>query len=112
TGAAATQPFDANGPAPNDVTAAVFLLMRTQDIGSEVFTCPSSNEERWDFGGGNNTALNWSNWDGRAGIKKYLSYSFANPYVDDAAKALGFRWAVVYDGKESMSAEYAIASDK
>src|SRR2546421_10526159 len=31
TGAAATQPYDPGGPAPNDVTAAVFLLLRTQD---------------------------------------------------------------------------------
>src|SRR5205814_4813463 len=50
TGAPATQPFASNGPQPNDVTAAIFLLLRTQEIGPEVFTCPSSNAERWAFG--------------------------------------------------------------
>ena len=33
-------------PTNNDVTAALFLLLRTQDITSEVFTCPSSNAEK------------------------------------------------------------------
>src|SRR4051812_42464565 len=30
TGAPATKPFDANGTQPNDVSAAIFLLIRTQ----------------------------------------------------------------------------------
>src|SRR5204862_3419934 len=47
TGAPATQPFASDGPAPNDVTAAIFLLLRTQEIGSEVFTCPSADAEKW-----------------------------------------------------------------
>ena len=55
-------------PKPNDVTAAMFLLLRTQDITPEVFTCPSSNAEKWDFGGGANTALNWSNWNSTTGV--------------------------------------------
>src|SRR4051794_4547607 len=58
TGAEAPNPFKEGGPAPNDVTAALFLLLRTQDITPEVFTCPTSNAEKWDFGGGGNTALN------------------------------------------------------
>src|SRR5439155_21832178 len=62
TGPWAANPFTEFGPAPNDVTAAFFLLLRTQDIGSEVFVCPQSNADKWDFGGGTNTALNWSNW--------------------------------------------------
>src|SRR6476661_3606181 len=75
-----SDPFLNNsGVSNNDITASLFLLMRSQDIGSEVFTCPSSNAEKWDFGGGANTALNWSNFNGREDIKKYLSYSFANP---------------------------------
>src|SRR3954470_8796424 len=54
TGAPATQPTDPNGPADNDVTAALFMLLRTQDITSEVFMCPSSNAEKDDYGGGTN----------------------------------------------------------
>src|SRR5205809_6547016 len=39
TGASAATPFADDGPAPNDVSAAMFLLMRTQEITAEVFTC-------------------------------------------------------------------------
>ena len=105
TGAPSTQPFASDGPAPNDVTAAIFLLLRTQEIGSEVFTCPSSNAERWDFGGGSNTALNWSNWEGHAGVKLHLSYSLANPYPDDAAVKKGYKLTT------AITAEFAVASD-
>src|SRR4030095_7870607 len=45
-------PFDTKNspvvPKPNDVTAALFLLLRTQDITSEVFVCPSSGSNKWD----------------------------------------------------------------
>jgi prepilin-type N-terminal cleavage/methylation domain-containing protein/prepilin-type processing-associated H-X9-DG protein len=64
-------------PAPNDVSAALFILLRTQDITPEVFVCPSSNAEKWDFGGGSNTAMNWSNW---TDVNRNLSYSYHNPY--------------------------------
>ena len=42
---AATQsdPFQTGGPTANDVSACLFLLMRTEEITAEVFTCPSSN---------------------------------------------------------------------
>jgi len=89
----------------NDVTASLFLLMRTQEITSEVFTCPSSNAEKWDFGGGSNTALNWSNWNGTAGVVKNLSYSYQNPFPDSNAVSSGFKL------NSSVSAEFAVASD-
>jgi prepilin-type N-terminal cleavage/methylation domain-containing protein/prepilin-type processing-associated H-X9-DG protein len=91
--------------ANNDVSAALFLLMRTQDITSEVFTCPSSNQEKWDFGGGSNTALNWDNWSSLTGIAKNLSYSYENPYPDQNAISSGFKL------NNSISAEFAVASD-
>src|SRR5204863_5349478 len=105
TGAPATQPFASNGPQPNDVTAAIFLLLRTQEIGSEVFTCPSSNAERWDFGGGSNTALNWSNREGHAGVKLHRNYSYSNTYPDDAAVKTGYQLTT------AITAEFAVASD-
>jgi hypothetical protein len=37
------EPFAADGPKVNDVTAALFLLIRTQDISVYTFICPSSN---------------------------------------------------------------------
>src|SRR5438445_2686852 len=38
----------------NNVTAGLFLLIRTQDITPEVFICPSSSAVRDNFGGGSN----------------------------------------------------------
>jgi prepilin-type N-terminal cleavage/methylation domain-containing protein/prepilin-type processing-associated H-X9-DG protein len=88
-----------------DVTAGLFLLLRTQDITSEVFTCPSSNAEKWDFGGGVNTALNWSNWNDTTGITKNLSYSYQDPYPNNNAVASGWKL------NTSISADYAVAAD-
>jgi prepilin-type processing-associated H-X9-DG protein len=105
TGAPSAQPFPDNGPLPNDVTAALYLLLTTQDIIPEVFVCPSTNADRWDFGGGANTAANWSNWNGLDGIRRNLSYSLQNPYPDDAAVEAGFKW------NSGVGAEFAIASD-
>src|SRR5207253_7020470 len=93
----------------NDVSAALQQLLRTQEITSEVFTCPTTqpsvNAEKWDFGGGANTALNWSNWNGTTGVQRNLSYSFQNPYASTNAITSGFRWNVV------IGSDFAIASD-
>jgi prepilin-type N-terminal cleavage/methylation domain-containing protein/prepilin-type processing-associated H-X9-DG protein len=105
TGSTGSDPFLPNGPVNNDVTAALYLLLRTQDITAEVFTCPSSNAEKWDFGGGSNTALNWSNWNGVAGVQRNLSYSYANPYPDATAVSAGFKM------NNSLGAEFAVAAD-
>jgi len=101
-----SDPFlNGSGLANNDVSAAFFLLMRTQDITPEVFTCPSSNAEKWDFGGGANTALNWANWNSAAGVLKNDSYSYQNPYPDQNSVSSGFKL------NTSISAEFAVASD-
>jgi hypothetical protein len=103
TGAPATRPFDSNGPQPNDVSAALFLLIRTQEITSEVFVCPSTDQERDNYGGGSNSALNRSNF---TNVKKNLGYSFANPYPDTAAANKGYKLT------NELSAEFAVAADK
>jgi prepilin-type N-terminal cleavage/methylation domain-containing protein len=86
----------------NNVPAALFLLIRTQDIGSEVFTCPSSNAEKDNFGGGTNTALNRANF---TDIGKNLSYSYANPYPSTTAISAGYKM------NNSLSPEFAVAAD-
>jgi prepilin-type processing-associated H-X9-DG protein len=114
TGAATTQPFSEEGLAPNDVTAAIYLLLATQDITGDSFVCPSSSAEKWDFGGGSNTSSNWSNWNGIDEFRKHVSYSYQNPYPDDAAVASGFKldanvgadfavFADINPGKDAMS---------
>jgi prepilin-type processing-associated H-X9-DG protein len=100
TGVAATQPFKDDGPAENDVTAALFLLLRTQDITAEVFTCPT-------------TAMEWDHYEGLSpqqrsnftDCKRNLGYSYQNPYADESAIEAGFKL------NNSSGAEFAVAAD-
>jgi prepilin-type N-terminal cleavage/methylation domain-containing protein/prepilin-type processing-associated H-X9-DG protein len=107
TGATASDPFvSGTTVSVNDVSAAIFLLLRAGDITSEVFTCPSSNAQKWDYGGGTNTAQNWCNWNGgTSGLLINESYSYENPYPSSGAISNGFKL------NTSISAEYAVASD-
>jgi prepilin-type processing-associated H-X9-DG protein len=105
TGAEASNPFGEGGPKPNDVTAALFLLLRTQDITSEVFTCPSSNADR-DLYGDAKSADKRSNF---TDIRKNLSYSYQNPYPDARLAELLEPWTGT--GRREPSADWAIAAD-
>jgi len=91
-------------PDPNDVTASFFLLMRNEQLTSQVFICPSTKLDAWDFGGGANSAQNWTNWNGTEGIAKHLSYSYENPFASNTAIAAG--WQL-----KNPDATYAVASD-
>lgn len=86
----------------NNLTASVFLLLKTQDISAEVFTCPSSNSEKDNFGGGTNTALNRSNF---TDVQKNLAYSYANPFPTSTAISAGYKL------NNSLSPEFAVAAD-
>jgi len=106
-GAAARDPFGDKGlpgkVGDNDVTAAIFLLIRTQDITPEVFVCPSSNAERDVYGKATGVSAqsktSFTDW------RKNLSYSFANPYPDEAAIKNGYKL------NSTTGAEFAIAAD-
>jgi prepilin-type N-terminal cleavage/methylation domain-containing protein len=86
----------------NNVMASLFLLLRTQDIGSEVFTCPSSNATKDDFGGGSNTAQNRANF---TNVTSNLSYSYANPFPTSTALGSGYKL------NNSLSPDFAVAAD-
>lgn len=106
---AVTDPFSTTtSVAKNDVTAALWLLVRTEDIGTEVFTCPSSNAEKATFSGGTN-AQYFNNFSATTGdlitIMKNLSYSYADPYPSAAAISNGYKVT------SSMSPEFAVAAD-
>jgi prepilin-type processing-associated H-X9-DG protein len=104
TGAAATQPFtDANAPAENDVTAGLFLLLRTQDINARTFICPASPATPDTFGG--LTPLQRSNF---TDVKKNLSYSYQNPYASDSMVPNSASF-MKYLG--AIGAEFAVAAD-
>ena len=92
-------------PKPNDVTAAMFLLLRTQDITPAVFICPSTGQSPMSFGPKKHSALNWTNWPGNKGIADHLSYSYQNPYPTKDAIAAGWKL------NNAISAEFAIAAD-
>lgn len=91
----------------NDVTSGLFLLLRTQDITTDVFICPSSSGERFDIASGKNIQAytNWNSADGENGINKALSYSYQNPYANQSALQRGFTF------KDSMGADFAVMAD-
>ena len=88
-----------NRPNNNDVTAALFLLLRTQDVGSEVFTCPSANQEKDNLG--NKSAQNSTNFTGEGN----LSFSVAMPYPDTTATGRGYKW------NANQNPEFAVMAD-
>ena len=94
-------PFGARGPGPNDVSAAIFLLLRAEDIVSAVFICPASAARADDFGGNRHTALDQSNFPSA----DCLSYSYADPYPTKPAVERGYKLV------EGMPPEFAMAAD-
>jgi hypothetical protein len=99
TGVHAVDPFGTGGPAPNDVTAGLFLILRDSSLDPGVFICPSSAQTPWDFGGG--AAGQCSNFPN----KEHLSYGYTNPYPSAEARTLGFKinW--------TLPADFPIAAD-
>jgi hypothetical protein len=100
-----TDPAAKVRPALHDVTAASFLLLRTQDITAGVFTCPSAQRRPFDFGGGTHTAQDWTNWPGNAGLLAHLSYSMQNPYVGPSVIKKGFKWSPMMDANFVLAAD-------
>jgi prepilin-type N-terminal cleavage/methylation domain-containing protein len=104
-GASDVDPFS-GAASVNDVTRAIFLIIRTQDITPEVFGCPSANAEKDNYGGNGAPAA------GAGPLKKLsfskkenLNYSFANPYPSQAAADAGYKW------NNSLSSEFCLAGD-
>lgn len=96
----------------NNVPAAMFLLVRTQGITTEVFTCPSSSAEKDLFkrNGTIRTVDACGNFAGNgtlngSSVTRSLSYGYANPYVSSTAMSRGFR--MVLGGNP----EFAIMAD-
>ncbi|CAN5414129.1 hypothetical protein BH09PLA1_BH09PLA1_22010 [soil metagenome] len=91
-------------PRPNDVTAALYLALSTQEIGAEAFVCPATHQSPWDFER-DYVALDWTNWKGRAGVREHLSYSYQNPYPGKEGKAKGFGFL------NNLDTEFVLAAD-
>jgi len=97
----------AGGTDMNDVTSALFLLLRTQDITTDVFICPSSNADRFYVQTGKSIQeyTNWNTSGAENGINKALSYSYQNPYASSTAVQNGFSF------NDSMGADFALMAD-
>jgi prepilin-type N-terminal cleavage/methylation domain-containing protein len=105
TGPAEDDPFR-NGSAvqANDVTAALWLLVRNADLNPEVFTCPSSNQEKDPMIEGTVSVPSTSR--GNFSAQENLSYSYANPYPNTQAIGFGYK---LHSG---VVADLAIAADR
>jgi type II secretory pathway pseudopilin PulG len=99
---AAANPFGAG--ISNDVTAALFLLVRTQNISPGSFVCPSTDDVPDDFGGNTAGAAIRSNF---TDFKTNLSYSYANPYPTSQGDRLGYKFKM-----KSLDPNFVIAADQ
>lgn len=104
-----TDPFSSSdcqvamgGNTINNVPQSLFLLLRTEEVTSAVFVCPSAPQTQDTFGGGVNTALNQINF---TNIAQNLSYSYACNYPDTTALGEGFRMM------GGMEPSFAVAAD-
>jgi prepilin-type N-terminal cleavage/methylation domain-containing protein/prepilin-type processing-associated H-X9-DG protein len=89
----------------NNIPAAMFLLIRTQDLTTEVFTCPSGSAEKDLMA--NSAATQRANFTGTGtSVTKNVSYSFVNVYPTTAATGLGYKTFIT-----AFSSDFAIASD-
>jgi prepilin-type processing-associated H-X9-DG protein len=104
TGADSRNPFRSGTTVPvNCVPSAAFLLMRTEDINAGVFICASTQGIPDTFGGMGASAIQRSNF---SSLSQNLSYSFANPYPDNAAAAGGYKLS------NNLDPGFATAADK
>jgi hypothetical protein len=90
-------------PEANDVTAAFYLLLRTQDIWAGVFNCPSTQTTPLEAPDDDFTAF--TNWPGNEALAAHLSYSYQNPYPSAQAVGVGFKF------NNSLTAEAPLAAD-
>jgi prepilin-type N-terminal cleavage/methylation domain-containing protein/prepilin-type processing-associated H-X9-DG protein len=101
-----SNPFTAN---ENNVTSSFFLVMKTQDLTSEVFVCPSSSAERATFSaagiGGATGVQNYSNFRDVSPIADVLSYSYIVPFPSLTARNAGFKLNF------TLSSDFAISAD-
>jgi prepilin-type N-terminal cleavage/methylation domain-containing protein/prepilin-type processing-associated H-X9-DG protein len=105
--ATVSDPF-ASGQA-NCVTSSFFLVLKTQDLTSEVFVCPSSSAERasFNFNGANGQAgaQNVWNFTNMGDPSSVISYSYEVPFPTSNARNAGFKLNF------TLSSDFAIAAD-
>jgi prepilin-type N-terminal cleavage/methylation domain-containing protein/prepilin-type processing-associated H-X9-DG protein len=110
TGNNKSTPFS-TGASPvgtNNIGSALFLLLRTEDITSAVFVCPSSNAEpdSYQMGATKGNVQFQSTFSGaNKSINRNCSYSVENMYATKNAINDGFRWT------NTLKADFAMMAD-
>jgi prepilin-type N-terminal cleavage/methylation domain-containing protein/prepilin-type processing-associated H-X9-DG protein len=101
TGITASDPFQAGGVQANDLTAPIFLLIKSQHVQPEVLICPYSDATTY--------VPDDANVIGRCNFtneKVNLAYSFANPYPAASVETAGYRLTT------RLTADFAVAADR
>ena len=101
SGYAATQPFAPDGPAPNNIPAAMFLLIRSEELPAFRFICPATLAQPDSFGGA--SPAERSNF---SDVKLNLTYGMHNPYASDSTLAAGFKW-----GPQWLAGNFPLLAD-
>jgi prepilin-type N-terminal cleavage/methylation domain-containing protein len=100
TGVNANDSFQAGGPAANDLSAPLFLLMKVEKLPPAMFICPYNDDTEYAADSANLTGRsNFTNY------KKNLAYSFANPYPTATLADAGYRLS------NKLTADFALAAD-
>ena len=105
TGANQPNSFANPGAGPvgaNNVCASFYLILKTQEITADVFTCPSTQAERA-YGPGQSTGVQDSS--NFPSIPQNLSYSYACPFPSTLAVNGGWKW------NNSLGSDYPLAAD-
>jgi prepilin-type processing-associated H-X9-DG protein len=93
--------FCAAGPAPDDITAAMFLLILNEEITPEVFTCPTARA----IAATQPSQIADPKTDCNFSGPGQLDYSFVNVYPSETAVDAGYKIDTM------APAEFAVAAD-
>ena len=107
TGQASTDPFINTSTVPAyNIPAAMFLLIRQEDLTPAVFVCPSGTAEADTMNTMPATSRSNFSGDGTASLNKNVSYSFVNVYPTNTAIAAGYKTFIT-----GFSSDFAVAAD-
>ncbi len=132
TGWKAKDPFGPGGPQSNDVTAAFYLLLRTQDIPADRFVCPEGKARPLVFRNPRVAAALTDDAttkqtpqtrplepvaDNETEIANFpsidsLGYSYCNPYPSQAAIDAGFKVNTTLPGAFAVAADINPGGEK
>lgn len=100
-GRAATNPYLDEGPGPNNVPSAVFLLIREDRVSPKRLVCPGSEQTPDPLD--SQSPLRFSNF---RDTQRNLSYGMQNPYADEEVVRKGYQWTV------KLPAEFPLMADR